>query len=145
MSDPAQQIIEAAEGRTRLVIKDTRGYDTIAIGCCVDPKVKGARGLCDAAIDAQFAYDSAAARARAAAIPGYEKLNPVQQGVIVSMCFQLGNLEWPDFRKAIAAGDMIAAEAAGLNSEWASASETPVRAKWELGMLRTGVFVPYPL
>lgn len=144
MTDAAEQIIQAAEGRTRFVIKDIRGYETIAIGCCVDSKVPGARGLCDAAIAAQFDFDSAQARARAAAIPGFTPLNEVQQGVIVSMCFQLGELEWPDFRTALARGDLDAAAIAGADSLWAK-SETKVRAAWELGMLRTGIFVPYPI
>lgn len=144
MSDPAEDIIRGAEGCTRKVIKDTRGIDTIAIGCVVDQNVKSAKGLCDAAIEAQFAFDSAIAREFAANLPGYAALNDVQQGVIVSMCFQLGTLAaWPKFKAALAVGDLQGAQAAGLNSDWAS--ETPVRAKWELGMLRTGVLVPYPV
>jgi GH24 family phage-related lysozyme (muramidase) len=147
MTDAAEQIIRAAEGCSRLVIRDTRGYQTIAIGCCVDPKVKGARGLCDAAIQAQFEFDSAEASSRAAAIPGYAALSDVQKGVIESMCFQLGTLaDWPQFRAALAVGDLQGCQAAGMASEWATSEErgSPVRAKWELGMLRTGVFVPYP-
>lgn len=144
MTDAAQQIIELAEGRRRKVYPDIRGIQTIAIGCVVDPKIASAAGLCDAAIDAQFAHDSATARARAAAIPGFSALNDVQQGVLVSMCFQLGSLQWPDFRAAIARGDLPAARAAGLDSEWAE-TETPVRARWELGMLVTGELAPYPV
>lgn len=144
MTDAAQQIIEAAEGRRRKAYPDTRGILTIGIGCVVDSKIASAPGLCDAAIDAQFADDSAAARARAAAIPGYAALNPVQQGVLVSMCYQLGSLQWPQFRAAIARGDLVAAAAAGADSEWAK-SETQTRAKWELGMLQSGELVPYPI
>lgn len=143
MTDAAEQILRTAEGCTRKVIKDTRGILTIAIGCVVDPRIPSG-GLCDAAIDAQFAFDSSAARARAAALPGFPALNQVQQGVLVSMCFQLGNLEWPDFRAAIARGDLAAAQAAGLDSDWAR-DETSVRAKWELGMLVSGQLVPYPI
>lgn len=144
MTDAAQQIIQLAEGRSRLAKPDTRGFLTIAIGCMVDPHGPNPYGLCDAAIDAQFSYDSLIARERAAAIPGFAALNDVQKGVVVSMCFQLGTLaEWPKFRAALAVGDLQGAEAAGLNSDWFH--ETPVRAKWELGMLRTGVFAPYPV
>lgn len=143
MTDPAQAIIQEAEGRSAYSKPDTRGFQTIGIGCCVDARVPGAKGLCAAAIDVQFAFDSAAARMRAAAIPGYLKLNPVQQGVLISMCFQLGYLQWPAFRAAIAKGDLAAAAAAGLDSEWAR-TETPVRAAWEMGMLQSGQLAPYP-
>lgn len=144
MTDAAQQIIQTAEGRSRLAKPDSRGFLTIAIGCMVDPRGPNPVGLCDEAIAAQFAHDSAAARARAAAIPGFAPLNDVQQGVIVSMCFQLGYLEWPDFRAALARGDLVAAQAAGLDSLWAT-TETAPRAKWELGMLVSGQLAPYPV
>jgi lysozyme len=143
MSDAAEKIIRAAEGCTRKVIKDTRGILTIAIGAVVDPRIASSAGLCDAAIEAQFANDSAAARARAAAIPGVAALNDVRRGVLVSMCFQLGELEWPQFRAALARGDLVGAQAAGLDSDWAR--ETPTRAKWELAMLVSGQLTPYPV
>jgi lysozyme len=139
MTDLAQTLIESEEGRRRTVYKDNLGYDTIGIGCLVDSRVAGA-GLCDAAIDAQFSYNSAQARTDAAALPGFAACNDVRQAVLISMCFQLGSLhDWPNFRAAIAAGDYIAAQAAGLASKWAS--ETPERATRELLMLRTGIWI----
>ena len=139
MNDAAQRLIEEEEGRSGCVYKDSRGYDTIGVGCLVDARVMGA-GLCDEAIDAQFAHDSAAARADAAMLPGYQRLNETQQAALISMCFQLGDLhDWPNFKAALAMGDMAAAYTAGKASLWYS--QTPKRAERELTMLRTGVWV----
>lgn len=136
MTDLVEQLIAEEEGRERCAYQDSQGLWTIGIGCLVD-KRKNAAGLCDAAIDAQFAHDSATARGWAAAIPGWSLCNDVQQAVIVSMCFQLGQLhDWPFFRAALARGDFAGAEAAGQQSEWFR--QTPARAKRELNMLRTG-------
>jgi GH24 family phage-related lysozyme (muramidase) len=142
--DPAEQLIGEEEGRRRLVYPDSRGFSTIAIGCLVDGRVKGAAGLCDAAIDAQFAHDSATARATASRFPGFADLNPVQQAALISMAFQLGAgpLGWHDFMAALTAKDYSAAKAAGLDSAWAK-EETPRRANREMDMLATGVWVPF--
>lgn len=143
MSDLAEQLIGEEEGRERCVYPDTEGYATIGIGCLVDKRKAGA-GLCDAAIDAQFAHDSAVARADAAALPGLDRLNDVQRAVLVSMCFQLGNLhDWPHFRNALAAGDIPGAVQAGMDSDWYRdpVKGTPKRAKRELQMLASGQWV----
>ena len=110
--------------------------------CLIDKRVQGA-GLCEEAIDAQFAHDSQKARAQASALPGYDGCNDVQRGVLISMCFQLGSLEsWPVFRGALAQGDYQGAAAAGLDSQWAH--QTPVRAKWQMDMLQSGTWKDYP-
>jgi lysozyme len=140
MSDLLIQLLTEEEGRSATVYKDSLGYSTIGIGACVDPRVRGA-GLCDAAIDAQFAHDSIQARNDAEAIPGFLRCNDVRQKVLESMCFQLGDLhDWPDFKGALAVDDYEAAASAGYDSEWAR-TETPVRAKRELEMLRTGQWI----
>jgi GH24 family phage-related lysozyme (muramidase) len=141
MSDLIVKLLTEEEGRSATVIKDNLGFETIGIGCCVDHRVRGA-GLCDAAIDAQFAHDSIQARNDAEALPGFLRCNDVRQTALASMCFQLGSLHaWPDFRGALALDDYEAAAVAGYNSEWAR-TETPVRAKRELEMLRTGQWIP---
>ncbi len=137
MSDFAQQLIEGEEGRERYAYYDTRGYLTIGIGCLVDKRIVGAAGLCDEAIDAQFAHDSARARKDAAALPGFQRCNEVRQAVLVSMCFQLGNLQgWPRFKAALALGDYEMAAREGLDSLWAK--QTPKRAERQMQMLKTG-------
>lgn len=140
MSDLAEALVAEEEGRESCAYPDTRGYLTIGIGCLVDKRMKGA-GLCDAAIDTQFAHDSAQARLDASALPGFAYANEVRQAVLISMCFQLGNLhDWPNFRKAIAIGDWEAAVTAGMDSVWYK-TQTPERAKRELQMLAGGQWI----
>lgn len=137
MTDLAQQLIEQEEGRSPFVYTDSEGYATIGIGCLVDDRVKGSSGLCDAAIDAQFAHDSERARKDAAALPGFQRCNEVRQAVLISMCFQLGNLQgWPKFKAALALGDYDMAAEEGMDSRWAK--QTPARAQRQMHMLRTG-------
>jgi lysozyme len=136
VSDLAQQLIEREEGRVAHVYPDSRKLWTIGIGCLVDPSIPGA-GLCDEAIDVQFAHDSALARRRAAALSGFDQCNEARQAVLISMCFQLGSLAaWTHFRNALAAGDYNAAADAGLDSLWAR--QTPARAQRQMQILRTG-------
>lgn len=138
MTDLAEQLISEEEGRERCAYQDSQGLWTIGIGCLVD-KRRNAYGLCDAAIDAQFAHDSAYARAQASSLPGWNRCNDVRQAVLVSMCFQLGGLhDWPHFKAALADGDFDNAASAGSQSEWFR--QTPERAKRELNMLRTGTW-----
>src|SRR5690242_13265695 len=141
MTDLAERLIGEEEGREPCVYLDIRGLSTIGIGCLVDKKVPGA-GLCDEAISAQFAHDSARAWRDAAALPGFQRCNDVRQAVLVSMCFQLGSLhDWPHFRSALALGDYNAAALAGLDSDWAR--QTPERAKRQMQMLASGQWVDH--
>lgn len=141
MADLAETLIAEEEGRERCAYHDSRGFLTIAIGCLVDSSVAGA-GLCDAAIDAQFAHDSALARSEAQALDGYEACNDVQRAVLVSMCFQLGTLAmWPKFKAALASGDFKTAAAEGLDSQWAR--QTPKRAQREMAMLESGTWIDH--
>jgi GH24 family phage-related lysozyme (muramidase) len=144
--DPDEQLIGEEEGRSATVYPDTSALrlDTIAIGCCVDKRIRGA-GLCDAAIDVQFQHDAGAARHLATLYPGYAQMNAVRQAVIVSMCFQMGAkpLGWKQFTAALAAGNYTAAAAAGRATLWAQ-SQTPERAHREMAMLETGDWISQP-
>lgn len=141
MSDLVELLISEEEGRENTAYPDSRGYLTIGVGALIDPKVASA-GLCDAAISAQFAHDSAEARSIAATFPHFTELNPVQQAVIISMAFQLGTkpLHWPDFMAAMTARDYVKAAAAGRDSDWWR-KQTPKRAEREMQMLETGLWV----
>jgi len=139
--DYVNQLLSEEEGRERCAYQDSRGYWSIGVGCLVDPRFAGA-GLCDAAIDAQLSHDSTAALVTAMALPGWDRCNDVQKAVLVSMCFQLGDLrDWPDFKAHLALGDFPGAAAAGLDSIWYT--QTPARARREMSMLSTGEWVPY--
>lgn len=136
--DLAHRLVSEEEGRIAHVYQDTRKLWTIGVGCCVDPKVGGA--LCDEAIDVQLEHDMRTARNRAAVLPGFDQCNEVRQAVLVSMCFQLGELKtWPNFKAALARGDFDSAAEEGMDSLWAK--QTPARAQRQMYMLRTGVWI----
>lgn len=136
--DLAHQLVASEEGRIAHVYQDSLGFWTIGVGALVDARKGG--GLCDEAIDAQLEHDLAAARIRATSLPGFAALNEVRQAVLVSMCFQLGTLAtWPNFKAAVARGEFDSAAEQGLDSLWAK--QTPLRAKRQMQMLRTGVWL----
>lgn len=141
MSTISEILLDEEEGRSRTVYQDTRGFWTISRGCLVDSRVPGA-GLCGAAMAAQDAHDSASAIAIAEQFPHFDELNEVRQAVLISMGFQLGSkpLHWPNFMAALEKRDYVAAQAAGLDSDWAR-DQTPRRAKREMQMLLTGIWV----
>jgi lysozyme len=142
MTDLASQLVGEEEGREAFAYPDTRGFLTIGIGALVDKRVHGAAGLCSEAIDAQFAHDSTRARADAMRLLGFERCNDVRQAVLVSMCFQLGDLhDWPNFRRAIEVGDYSTAAQHGLDSDWAR-TQTPKRANRQMRMLASGEWEP---
>jgi lysozyme len=139
MIDLVQTLLEREEGRSATAYQDDRGYWTIGIGALVDARFPGA-GLCDAAIDVQFAHDSASARAEAADVPGFDRCNEVRQAVVISMCFQLGSLaDWPKFRAALGADDYDAAADEMLASQWHT--QTPARCERAAQMMRSGAFI----
>lgn len=142
MSDLSEALIGEEEGRSRTVYKDNLGYLSIGIGSCVDPKVPGA-GLCDAAIDAQFAHDAAQAKALAARYPYFDEFSDIRKAVLVSMSFQLGSkpLYWPDFMGALRARDYAKAASAGRDSTWWR-EQTHARAEREMRMLESDEWVP---
>lgn len=143
MTDLAQKLVSEEEGRDPCVYKDSLGYFSIGIGALVDRSQLGA-GLCDAAIDAQFAHDSANARAIAKRFPYFDELNDVRQAVLISMAFQLTTkpLHWPDFMAALGARDYVKAAAAGRDSDWWRV-QTHTRAERAMRMLESAVWVDH--
>lgn len=143
MSDLAQQLIGEEEGRDPCVYKDSLGYFSIAIGCLVDRSQLGA-GLCDAAIDAQFAHDSANARTIARRFPYFDEMSDVRKAVLISMAFQLTTkpLHWPDFMAALGVKDYAKAAVAGRDSDWWRV-QTHSRAERAMRMLETGLWVDH--
>ena len=142
MSDLGEVLVEEEEGRSPYFYPDSMGFASCAIGACIDRRVAGA-GLCDAAIEAQFAHDSAAARVDATEYPHYDELSDVRKGVVFSLSFQMGTkpLHWPKFMAAMQARDYAAAAAAGRDSDWFR-KETPKRAAREMAMLESDSWIP---
>jgi GH24 family phage-related lysozyme (muramidase) len=139
MSGTARQLLEEEEGISSHAYQ-CDGLWHVGMGCLIDSSVPS-DGLCKEAIDAQATHDIAKAQALATAIAGFDACNDVRQAVLISMCFQLGNLAgWPKFRAALAAGDYATAAEEGRNSAWAK-TQTPLRAKRELDMLASGQWI----
>jgi GH24 family phage-related lysozyme (muramidase) len=138
--DLVEQLLDEEEGEKPFVYPDSRGFWTIARGVCVDSRVPGA-GLPRAAMDAANEIRTEEARQRAMDLPGFNRCNAVRQAVLVSMCFQLGDLhDWPHFKGALAMDDYEAAAAAGMDSDWAR-TQTPARAKRQMQMMASGQWV----
>ncbi len=145
-----EQLIQEEEGPSSPTVYLVAGIEHIARGRVVDAKVPGA-GLCQAALDAQDANDLATALFLAQAIPGYSACNAVQQAVLQSMCFQLGDLSgWPHFRAALVVADYAGAAdqmlykdgtVASGPSEWYT--QTPARCAREAYMMRKGEWLDY--
>jgi GH24 family phage-related lysozyme (muramidase) len=141
MSDLGEVLVSEEEGRDPHYYPDNLGFASIGIGACIDRRVPGA-GLCDAAIETQFAHDSAAARVDASEFPHFDELSDVRKAVVFSMAFQMGTkpLHWPNFMAAMQARDYKAAAAAGLDSDWYR-KETPKRAAREMAMLEGDTWI----
>ena len=139
MANLALQLLEEEEGISSHAYL-CRGLLHIGMGCLVDPSVPS-DGLCQAAIDAQSFHDMEEATALAALLPGYFQCNDVRKAVLISMCFQIGDVAaWPNFRAALARTDYPGAAAAGMDSKWAR-EDSPLRAKREMQMLASGQWV----
>lgn len=142
MTSLAAKLIEEEEGRRAQPYYDSLGYVTVGVGHLCDP-----RRPCpmpEHVIDALLDHDLAEARESASHLPGWSRLNEVQQAVLVSMVFQIGVAGVRGFRKmleALAAGDFRAAAREGRDSKWARA-DTPRRAERQMRMLETGLWVP---
>lgn len=83
------------EGKRRRPYRDTRGFWTIGIGHNLD-----AEGLCDAAIEAQLAYDLQVKcfDALDTRLPWWREHPASVQRTLVNLCFNLGIaglLKWP--------------------------------------------------
>lgn len=142
MTDLAEALIGESEGRERCVYKDNLGFWSIGIGALVDPKVPGA-GLCDEAIDAQFAHDVKDAKAIAIRFPYFDELSEVRKAVLISMAYQLGSkpLYWQDFMSGLRLKDYKLAATAGRDTHWWQ-EQTHARAEREMRMLEEDCWIP---
>lgn len=147
MSEVARDLITEEEGRKTQPYYDHKGYVTWGIGHLADPRVPCP--VPGSIIAQMFEHDYAEKLNQARTIPGFARLNEVQQAVIVSMVFQMGfepfdGDGFKDFTKFLAAlrrGDVKTAAVEGLDSKWAR-EDTPRRAQRQMKMLATGLWVP---
>lgn len=127
------------EGERACVYQDHLGYWTIGVGRLVDSRKPGA-GLKPHEIsyllnnDIDERIDALMRR-----LPWFQNLDPVRQGVLIAMSFQLGVdglLGFKNTLKMIQQGDYESAAQGMLNSKWAN--QTPHRAKRMAEQMRTG-------
>lgn len=164
MSDRARlaAAIALQEGFRPNPYKDTRGLWTFGIGRCLETRpLTGAewKQLLDggelAVVIGRAGADELTAGPLeqietdlAKAYDFWPRLNDARQNALIEMAYQLGEAKEEAFHNMIAAvrraidsdapADWEAAEAAGLDSEWAR--ETPGRAQQVMKQLRTGAF-----
>lgn len=131
--------IKQDEGCILYAYDDHLGYLTIGYGRLIDGRKGGGISRAEAAM--LLANDVKRAEAVARKYDWYESLDPVRQGVIVCMCFQLGSVDkFPRMRSALAALDYNMAAVEMLDSRWAT--QTPARAKRLAFTMRTGQWSP---
>jgi lysozyme len=142
MSDLASALIEQSEGCELTAYKDTQGLWTIGVGHLL-AQTQDYTGytITQDQADQFLAEDMSRSRMLATEFPNYQTMNDVRQAVCVSMCFQLGSspLHWPHFIAALKIPDYVQAAAQGLDSLWAQ--QTSNRAKREMQMLSTGIWI----
>jgi GH24 family phage-related lysozyme (muramidase) len=144
-----EQLLNEEEGPSSPTVYYVAGIAHIGRGVCIDARVPGA-GLPSTILEDLDAVEIDAAIQRAMAIPGFDKCNDVQKATLVSLCYQLGAMDWPQFRAGMAKGDYDYAADALLYKNADDKSEgptpfkqeTPERADREAEMLRKGVWVP---
>jgi lysozyme len=142
MTDLAQTLVEQEEGCELTAYRDTRGFCTIGYGHLLDNAIDWSNAhITQDQAEEWLGDDMQKARELATGFPHFATLNEVRQAVLISMCFQMGDkpLHWPDFCGALDRQDYPGATEAGLDSLWAS--QTPNRAKREMQMLSTGLWV----
>lgn len=134
--------LTADEGCKKQVYKDSLGYDTIGIGRLVDVRKPGS-GLRQSEIDLMLQNDiEDRVDALTARLPWFYLLDPVRQGVLLNMSFQLGTdglLAFKNTLEMLRQGRWEAAAENMLLSKWAS--QTPERAKRLAKQIKTGVWV----
>jgi lysozyme len=137
-----EQLLNEEEGRVPHAYQDHLGFWTIGVGHLIDER-KGGR-LPDYIIDALLQHDIDEKLGQAKTLQGFDRLNEVQQAVLVSMVFQMGIggiRGFPAMLRALAAGDINRAAAEGRDSKWAR-EDTPRRAERQMTMLESGLWLP---
>lgn len=143
--DTAKQLLSEEEGRRNQPYYDSSkyAYVTAGIGRLLDPRKRCP--LPDEVVDLLFQYDFRDHARMAAMIPGFFAMNNVQQAVIISMVFQMGYdgvMGFNEMVKALKAQDWSKAAHEGLDSKWAR-EDSPRRARRQMEMLKTGLWVPH--
>jgi len=139
MADRLIEMLRRHEGVRNHVYRDTENLETIGVGRCI---AEGSLGLSDDEVDYLLGNDlKRCIEELKTAFDWYEKLDPVRQDVMISLCFNLGLTRLLKFEKALAGME---------NSDWETASTEFMDSRWstQVGeraveltdMLRTGKY-----
>jgi GH24 family phage-related lysozyme (muramidase) len=140
-----KQLIAEEEGLKQQPYYDNtkERYVTWGIGHLADPRKPCPIPM--EIVQRMFAIDLEAKRADAKRVPGFDRLNEIQQAAIISMEFQLGHIGLLGFRDMInelARGDARTAAKCGRDSKWWR-EDTHPRAERQMQMLESGLWVPW--
>lgn len=141
MRDELIRQLRGDEGERSQVYQDHLGYWTIGVGRLVDKRKPGS-GLRPKEIAYMLNNDiDDRASELTKRIPWFGKLDPVRQGVLLNMSFQMGVEGLLGFKttlRLVEASQYVAAADQMLKSKWAT--QTPQRAKRLSAQMRTGVW-----
>jgi lysozyme len=128
------------EGVKASAYQDHLGYWTIGVGRLIDERKGG--GLRPDEIDYLLANDiKDREQALSAALPWFKDLDPVRQGVLLNMAFQLGTaglLAFKQTLRLVSEGNYSDAALQMVQSKWAS--QTPERATRLAKQMKDGVW-----
>lgn len=120
--------------------QDHLGYLTIGVGRLIDERKGG--GLRPDEIDYLLANDiKDREEALSAALPWFKDLDPVRQGVLLNMAFQLGTaglLAFKQTLRLVSEGNYADAALQMVQSKWAS--QTPERATRLAKQMKDGIW-----
>lgn len=141
MNDELTRQLRGDEGEKLYAYTDSLGYLTLGVGRLVDPR-KG--GGITAEESAYLLANDIAAKTKelTARLPWLYLLDPVRQGAMLNMAFQLGVDGLLGFRNSLElmrTGQFSLAADNFLKSKWAQ--QTPKRARRVTDQIRTGAWV----
>lgn len=128
------------EGEVLHAYKDSEGYLTIGIGTLIDKRKGGGLLPEESAFIFQNRMRILKDRIRKA-LPWFDELDVVRQGVLLNMAFQMGVdglLKFKNTLRHVQARQWTAASVGMLDSLWAK--QTPERAERLAEQMRTGVW-----
>ena len=140
MADRLIEMLRRHEGVRNFVYLDSEGLETIGVGRCI---AEGSLGLSDDEVDYLLANDlKRCIEELKRTFDWYDKLDPVRQDVMISLCFNLGLTRLLKFEKALAGmenSDWETARAEFMDSRWST--QVGQRAVELTDMLVTGKYV----
>lgn len=140
---PVMDMIKQHEGVRTKPYKDSLGLWTVGVGHLIgDGKSlppEWNREFSMNEVDSLFAKDYKHHKEAAQKIPGYEQLNATGKAALTDLTFNMGPAwykKWPNFTKALAAGDTEGAARSLEDSKWYT--QVGNRAKTIVAMIRGG-------